>query len=110
MDKNAKIYIAGHNGMVGSAIKRNLESKGYNNIVTRSFSELNLLSEKQVIDFFDAEQPEYVGGPFRIVQARAVATGPSRAATMPEAVMPRIPRRCAQICSIIITLRLPMVV
>lgn len=35
MDKNAKIYIAGHNGMVGSAIKRNLESKGYNNIVTR---------------------------------------------------------------------------
>ena len=60
MDKNAKIYIAGHNGMVGSAIKRNLESKGYNNIVTRSFSELNLLSEKQVIDFFDAEQPEYV--------------------------------------------------
>lgn len=60
MDKNAKIYIAGHNGMVGSAIKRNLEYKGYNNIVTRSFSELNLLSEKQVIDFFDAEQPEYV--------------------------------------------------
>jgi len=60
MDINAKIYIAGHNGMVGSAIKRNLESKGYNNIVARSSAELNLLSEKQVIDFFDIEQPEYV--------------------------------------------------
>jgi len=51
MDKNSKIYIAGHNGMVGSAIKRNLESKGYNNIVSRSFSELNLLDERQVVGF-----------------------------------------------------------
>jgi len=60
MDKNSKIYIAGHNGMVGSAIKRNLESKGYNNIVSRSFSELNLLDERQVVGFFAEEKPEYV--------------------------------------------------
>lgn len=60
MDKNSKIYIAGHNGMVGSAIKRNLENKGFANIVTRSFSELNLLVESEVRDFFDKEKPEYV--------------------------------------------------
>ena len=60
MEKNAKIYIAGHNGMVGSAIKRNLESKGFHNIVYRSLEELNLLNEKQVAGFFEAEKPEYV--------------------------------------------------
>lgn len=60
MEKNAKIYVAGHNGMVGSAIKRNLESKGFNNIVYRSLEELNLLDEKQVAGFFEAEKPEYV--------------------------------------------------
>ena len=60
MEKNARIYIAGHNGMVGSAIKRNLESKGFNNIVYRSLEELNLLDEKQVAGFFEAEKPEYV--------------------------------------------------
>jgi len=60
MDINSKIYIAGHNGMVGSAIKRNLEAKGYNNIVTRSSSELNLLISKDVEDFFVSEKPEYV--------------------------------------------------
>lgn len=60
MNKNSKIYIAGHNGMVGSAIKRNLESKGYNNIVTRSFEELDLLSEEAVKSFFAAEKPEMV--------------------------------------------------
>jgi len=60
MEKNAKIYIAGHNGMVGSAIKRNLQSKGFNNIVFRTLEELNLLDEKQVADFFEAEKPEYV--------------------------------------------------
>ncbi len=60
MNKNSKIYIAGHNGMVGSAIKRNLESKGYNNIVTRSFEELDLLNEEAVKNFFAAEKPEMV--------------------------------------------------
>ena len=60
MEKNAKIYIAGHNGMVGSAIKRNLEAKGFNNIVTRSLEELDLLNAVDVADFFTKEKPEYV--------------------------------------------------
>jgi len=60
MDKNAKIYIAGHLGMVGSAIKRNLEAKGFTNFVTRSLEELNLLNEKDVSHFFETEKPEYV--------------------------------------------------
>lgn len=60
MDKNAKIYIAGHLGMVGSAIKRNLEAKGFTNFVTRSFEELNLLNEQDVARFFASEKPEYV--------------------------------------------------
>jgi len=60
MDKNSKIYIAGHNGMVGSAIKRNLESNGFSNIITRSKEQLNLLSEESVASFFAQERPEYV--------------------------------------------------
>jgi GDP-L-fucose synthase len=60
MNKNAKIYIAGHNGMVGSAIKRNLEAKGYTNFVTRSSNELNLLNAADVENFFATEKPEYV--------------------------------------------------
>ncbi len=60
MEKNSKIFIAGHNGMVGSAIKRNLENKGFTNIVTRSKAELNLLNEESVARFFDLEKPEYV--------------------------------------------------
>jgi GDP-L-fucose synthase len=60
MNKDSKIYIAGHNGMVGSAIKRNLEAKGFTNIVTRSKEELNLLSEQAVSAFFAAEKPEIV--------------------------------------------------
>ena len=60
MNKQSKIYIAGHNGMVGSAIKRNLEAKGYTNFVTRSSKELNLLNEQAVAEFFAAEKPEYV--------------------------------------------------
>ena len=60
MDLHSKIYIAGHNGMVGSAIKRNFESKGFTNIVTRSKGELNLLSENDVATFFLNEKPEYV--------------------------------------------------
>ncbi|HPM10777.1 MAG TPA: GDP-L-fucose synthase, partial [Paludibacter sp.] len=60
MEKNAKIYIAGHLGMVGSAIKRNLESKGFTNFVTRTLDELNLLVEADVARFFAEEKPEYV--------------------------------------------------
>ncbi|MFM2290736.1 MAG: hypothetical protein RIS29_549 [Bacteroidota bacterium] len=60
MDKNAKIYIAGHNGMVGSAVKRNLEARGYTNLLTRSSKELNLLVEADVAAFFASEKPDYV--------------------------------------------------
>ena len=60
MDKNSKIYIAGHLGMVGSAIKRNLEAKGFTNFVTRSLEELDLLNERDVASFFSDEKPEYV--------------------------------------------------
>ncbi len=60
MDKNAKIYIAGHLGMVGSAIKRNLELKGFTNFVTRSLEDLDLLKEQDVAKFFREEKPEYV--------------------------------------------------
>ncbi len=60
MNKNLKIYIAGHNGMVGSAIKRNLESRGFANIITRSKEDLNLLNEASVSKFFAEEKPEFV--------------------------------------------------
>lgn len=60
MDKNAKIYVAGHRGLVGSAIVRNLEQKGYHNIVCRTHHELDLKSQQKVQEFFEAEKPEYV--------------------------------------------------
>ena len=60
MDKNAKIYVAGHRGLVGSAIVRNLESKGYNNIIGRTHAELDLTDQQSVRAFFEAERPEYV--------------------------------------------------
>ena len=60
MEKNAKIYVAGHRGMVGSAIVRELEKKGYTNIITRTSKELDLRRQDQVEAFFQAEQPEYV--------------------------------------------------
>ena len=60
MDKKAKIYVAGHNGMVGSAIVRKLETEGYNNIITRSSKELDLRDQVAVSDFFKAEKPDYV--------------------------------------------------
>lgn len=59
-DKNSKIYIAGHRGMVGSAISRKLKAEGYNNIVVRKSSELDLRNQKDVFEFFAAEKPEYV--------------------------------------------------
>ena len=60
MEKNAKIYIAGHRGMVGSAISRKLEKEGYTNIITRGSKELDLRSQTAVADFFEAEKPEFV--------------------------------------------------
>lgn len=60
MELNSKIYIAGHRGMVGGAIKRNLEKKGYTNIITRTSAELDLRNQALVNDFFATEKPEYV--------------------------------------------------
>jgi len=60
MNSNSKIYIAGHRGMVGSAILRNLKSKGFTNFVLRTSEELDLRDQSQVVDFFAKEKPEYV--------------------------------------------------
>lgn len=60
MEKNAKIYVAGHRGMVGSAIVRELKRQGYTNIVTRSHKELDLTRQEPVEEFFAKERPEYV--------------------------------------------------
>ena len=60
MEKNAKIYVAGHRGLVGSAIWKNLQDKGYTNLVGRTHKELDLLDGAAVRNFFDEEQPEYV--------------------------------------------------
>ena len=60
MNKQDKIYIAGHRGMVGSAILRNLEAAGYTNFVLRTSSELDLRNQQAVADFFAAEKPDYV--------------------------------------------------
>ncbi|MCH5241358.1 MAG: GDP-L-fucose synthase [Muribaculaceae bacterium] len=60
MDINSKIYVAGHRGMVGSAIVRELKKQGYHNILTRSHTELDLTDQKAVNEFFEKEKPEYV--------------------------------------------------
>ena len=60
MEKNSKIYVAGHRGMVGSAIVRELERQGYTNIITRTHAELDLIDQQAVNGFFAAEKPEYV--------------------------------------------------
>lgn len=60
MDKDAKIYVAGHRGMVGSAIVRELERQGYHNLVMRTHKELDLTRQDQVEAFFETERPEYV--------------------------------------------------
>lgn len=60
MNKDAKIYVAGHRGLVGSAIIRALETQGYKNIVVRTHSELDLLDQKEVSKFFKEVRPEYV--------------------------------------------------
>ena len=60
MEKNAKIYVAGHRGMVGSAILRKLQAEGYSNLVIRSSQELDLRNQQAVADFFNSEKPDYV--------------------------------------------------
>lgn len=60
MNKTSKIYIAGHRGLVGSALMRQLQTQGYSNIVTRTHAELDLTNQQAVADFFAAEKPEYV--------------------------------------------------
>lgn len=78
LDKSAKIYVAGHNGLVGSAIWNNLKSRGYDNLIGRSHQELDLLDPVAVKDFFDTEQPDavvlaaaHVGGIMANLQYRA---------------------------------------
>lgn len=60
MERDAKIFVAGHRGMVGSAIERNLSSRGYKNLVLRTRSELDLLDQRSVATFFKKERPDYV--------------------------------------------------
>jgi GDP-L-fucose synthase len=60
MEKTAKIYIAGHRGMVGSAVYRKLKKEGYQNLIVRTSSELDLRNQAEVIRFFETEKPEYV--------------------------------------------------
>lgn len=60
MEKESKIYVAGHRGMVGSAIVRKLTSLGYTNLLTRTSAELDLRDQRQVLEFFEVQKPEYV--------------------------------------------------
>lgn len=60
MEKNARVYVAGHTGMVGSAIVRRLAMEGYSNLITRTFKELDLKDQNATDDFFRKEKPEYV--------------------------------------------------
>lgn len=60
MDRELKVYIAGHRGLVGSAIKREFERKGYTNLIYRTHSELDLLDTKAVTEFFETEKPDWV--------------------------------------------------
>src|SRR4051794_4438572 len=60
MDKSSKIYVAGHRGMVGSAIVRVLKGKGYSNLLLRTSTEVDLRNQQQVNYFFETEKPDYV--------------------------------------------------
>lgn len=60
MQQNSKIYVAGHRGLVGSALMRQLNAQGYHNIVTRTHAELDLTNQQAVVEFFQLEKPEYV--------------------------------------------------
>ena len=94
MEKNAKIYIAGHRGMVGSAILRRLQKEGYNNFITRTSKELDLKNQQAVADFFSKEKPEYVF----LAAAKVggiVATGRDRRIIMAHSCIDKVPRsRC----------------
>lgn len=74
MEKNAKIYVAGHRGMVGSAIVRELQRQGYTNIITRTHKELDLTRQDAVEEFFAQEKPEYVF----LAAAKSAASWPIR--------------------------------
>ena len=58
MEKTAKIYVAGHRGLVGSAIMRSLHRQGYDNVIVRSHAEMDLRNQEEVNRFFDQENPE----------------------------------------------------
>ncbi|MCF6347867.1 MAG: NAD-dependent epimerase/dehydratase family protein, partial [Flavobacteriaceae bacterium] len=60
MNKNSKIYIAGHRGLVGSAILANLKSKGYTDFIIKTHKELDLTNQAAVAEFFEIEKPDYV--------------------------------------------------
>ena len=60
MDKNGKIYVAGHRGLVGSALMRNLKAKGWTNLLTRTHDELDLTDQHAVETFFTRQKPDYV--------------------------------------------------
>ena len=60
MDKGSIIYVAGHRGLVGSALRRRLESQGYTNLIFRTHRELDLTNQQAVNEFFEHEKPEYV--------------------------------------------------
>ncbi len=60
MDKKTKIYIAGHRGMVGSAVWRALENKGYSNLLGKTSTELDLRNQQAVLDFYTTEKPEVI--------------------------------------------------
>ena len=60
MDLDSKIYVAGHRGLVGSAIVKNLQSKGFNNIIARTHQELDLINQEEVSKFFNDERPDFV--------------------------------------------------
>ena len=60
MDKNSRIYVAGHNGLVGSAIRRSLKRHGYNNVICKPHQELDLTNQEAVETFFSEENIEYV--------------------------------------------------
>ena len=86
MEKTDKIYVAGHRGLVGSAIVRNLESKGYTNIIGRTHRELDLTNQQQVRDFFEEEKPDVV------VLAAAKVGGINANNTTPAELLMRICR------------------
>ncbi len=71
MQKDSKIYIAGHRGLVGSAILKELKSQGFSNFVTKTHSELDLLDQPAVLQFFEEEKPDYVVTLYRNIPEKA---------------------------------------